>query len=60
MKKQNLEEKMASHPNPDRNIKIMREQLGTTRLVTDYYPLSKQEIREINKRKFHSGDAWTI
>jgi hypothetical protein len=55
-----LEEKMASHPNPDRNIDLMKEKFGTKRLVTDYYPLSREEVREFNKKKFHSGDAWTI
>lgn len=51
---------MASHPNPDRNTEIMKKDFGTVRLVTDYYPVSRQEIREINKKRFHSGDAWTI
>ena len=51
---------MASHPNPDRNTQYMKENFGTVRLVTDPYPLSKEEIKEINKKKFHSGDAWTI
>lgn len=51
---------MASHPNPDRNVELMKKNCGTVRLVTDYYPVPKEEIREINRRKFHSGDAWTI
>jgi hypothetical protein len=51
---------MASNPNPDRNVEMMKKNFGTVRLVTDYYPPSKEEIRVINKRKFHSGDAWTI
>ena len=51
---------MASNPNPDRNYSYMKENFGTKRLVTDYYPISKEEIKEMNKRKFHSGDAWTI
>lgn len=40
---------MAMYPNPDRNIEIMKERWGTTRLVTDYYQeeTEKTELREI-------------
>lgn len=31
---------MAIHPNPDRNVSYMKEQWGTVRLVTDYFPES--------------------
>jgi hypothetical protein len=27
---------MATHPNPDRDVNYMRENWGTTRLITDY------------------------
>jgi hypothetical protein len=27
---------MATHPNPDRDVDYMRENWGTTRLITDY------------------------
>jgi hypothetical protein len=27
---------MAMNPNPDRNVQIMKENWGTTRLITDY------------------------
>jgi hypothetical protein len=33
---------MAMHPNPDRNVQIMKENWGTVRLITDYIPPKRQ------------------
>ncbi len=33
---------MAMNPNPDRNTQFMKENWGTTRLITDYVPQKKK------------------
>jgi hypothetical protein len=30
---------MAMNPNPDRDVKFMKESWGTTKLITDYIPI---------------------
>jgi hypothetical protein len=34
---------MAIHPNPDRDVKYMREMWGTTSLITDYWSNPKRK-----------------
>lgn len=33
---------MAMSPNPDRNTQFMKENWGTTRLITDYFPIKRK------------------
>lgn len=37
---------MAVKPNPDRDVKYMKEMWGTTKLITDYVPIAKPKKRE--------------
>jgi len=33
---------MAMSPNPDRNTQFMKENWGTIRLITDYFPIKRK------------------
>lgn len=48
---------MAKNPNPDRNNALMRQNCGTTRLVTDYY---QENPKKRTVKVPIVLDAWTI
>jgi hypothetical protein len=37
---------MAVNPNPDRDVNYMKQMWGTTKLVTDYFPIKTQKTRK--------------
>jgi hypothetical protein len=37
---------MAVNPNPDRDVKYMKEMWGTTKLITDYIPQKPNKFKK--------------
>ena len=46
---------MAINPNPDRNVEFMKENWGTTHLITDYTPEKRKNNPPKDRYSRHCG-----